>query len=97
MNSKEPIPGQEEYLYTRIRDMKCCLHSCSVWDCPEAICLEDFPSKGGFRGGLTAYRRYQETLKVYKECQDIKKAAEMLGIDPSNARKRFNWLKSIIQ
>lgn len=93
--SSDQIPGEEEYLYTGERDMKCCIHICKVWECPEAVCLEEFPSRGGFRGGLTAYKLYQETLKLYKECPDINEAAKVLGVDPSNVRRRFKWLKSI--
>lgn len=91
MNPENQKPGEENHLY---RDMKCCLHACSVWDCPEKICVEDLPTRDGFRGGLTAYRRYQETLKVFQEHKDINEAAKALGIDPSNVRKRFKWLQS---
>ena len=97
MNPENKEPGEEKYLYTRTRDMKCCLHSCTVWDCPEPVCIEDFPSMGGFRGGQTAFKRFQNTLRLYKECPDINEAAKILGVDPSNVYRRFKWLKSIIK
>lgn len=94
----DQIPGQETYLYMRLRDVKCCLHSCTVWECPESVCLEDFPGTNARRGGRATMKRYQETLeayKVYQECKDINEAAKILGVDPSNARKRFKWFQSI--
>lgn len=86
MNPDNKRPGQEDYLY---REMKCCLHPCSVRDCPEIQCALDFP------GGMTAYMRYQEVRRVFTECTDINEAAKVLGIDPSNARKRFKWFQSL--
>lgn len=86
MNPDNKRPGQENYLY---KDMKCCLYSCSVHDCPETQCVLDFP------GGLTAYLRYQKVRKIFTASNDINEAAKVLGIDPSNARRRFKWFKSL--
>lgn len=91
MNPIDQIPGQEAYLYTRARDMKCCLHSCSVWDCPEIVCVEDAPQKAGPRGSLAAFRRYQDTLKLYEEYKDINEVAKVLNLDPSTVRRRLKW------
>lgn len=88
MTTDNQRAGQEEYLY---RDMMCCLHPCSVKECPEIICALDFP------GGMPAYLRYQEIRKVFISCTDINEAAKMLGIDPSNARKRFKWYQYVTE
>ena len=98
-NPTETIPGQERYLYTKAGSMKCCIHPCTVWDCPESVCVEDFPAVNGRWKGRGALKRYQETLKAYKvfkECNDIREAAKILGIDVNNTYRRFRLFQFLI-
>lgn len=93
MKSENTRPGEEKHLYV---DMKCCIHPCSVRECPEARCIEDFPDRR-FTEWCGSESRYLETLRVFQECQNIKETAKVLNIDPSNVRKRLKWIKSLTQ
>lgn len=81
--------GCEEYLY---RDMKCCLHPCSVQDCPEIRCVLDFP------GGVKSYIRSKNLRELLESEGGIHKAAEKLGVTPQTIERRYNkfkgWLKN---
>lgn len=69
---------------TKKRNNECCLHPCSIDQCPLEMCAAEFP------GGVPAYLRYVETQEVLKTGADTTLVAEKLGISISAAERRFN-------
>lgn len=68
---QEAEQGCEDYWY---KDMTCCLHPCSVRDCPEAICAIEFP------GGINAYRKYKALEAILLNGADIAEAAQIMNV-----------------
>lgn len=84
--AKEVKAGCEDHLY---RQMNCCLHPCSVLECPEPICAADFP------GGVKAFLRYKEMRAILESTNDINDAASKLSLTPQTVQRRYNKIKSL--
>jgi len=79
--------GQEEYLY---KDTRCCLNPCSVKDCPEPICVFDYP------GGMRAYLKQQEMRKLLDDGMSFEQVALALNIGIDAVQRRFNKAKKVL-
>lgn len=74
---------EDEYLY---KDTGCCLHPCSTFDCPEPLCILEFP---GYKKGR---ERYKLMVGMIAEGLNTDEIAERLNI---KKRQVTRWLSKM--
>lgn len=82
MTEEDTKAGCEEYLY---KQQMCCLHPfCPVQDCPEPVCVFDFP------GGMRAFLQQKEIHDLMDTGLNTQEIAEKLGLTRQSVIRRLN-------